>query len=507
MSTAQEFISPTEAKSAAAPKPRVSAPNRFLDMLSSVRLGIVLLILLGLACFLGMVIMQQNMSGFDRYYAELMPAQQIVYGYLGFFDIYHTWYFNALLLLLSLNIVLSSIDRFPSAWSYISRPKTDATDGWLKARKPTAHARFAGDCESAVAAAVSSLKAHGFKKTRATERDGRTVVFGERGAWNRLGAYAVHVGLLTIFAGGFMTTQIGQNGQMLLTPGQSSDKIQDVVFDLDRIKEVDKRIPFTVECLDIEQKLINNAGSINTQNTIDWMTRIRITDEYGSHDAVIQMNAPYDYRGYRFFQSSFVPTGRARNVTVEATPVEGGNTTRVVIPRNERLTLADGTVVRFVDFRANFNLGQEDPNEDTSHYPNPAAVLQVTAPGEVPQTAYAFGEDKKELPVASKIVGGYTFRLADFEKVGEAHILSVQRDPGADVVYVGFALLCATLIAVFFFAHQRVWIAVSPADGGDVTVLAGGDTNRNQAAFEEWFAKVIAAILGDEKEKFHEPRA
>ena len=500
MSTAQELIQTGGMESTSKSSPKPSLINRFLDLLCSVRLGIILLIMLGLACFLGMIIMQQNMSGFDRYFAELTPAQQIVYGRLGFFDIYHTWYFNALILFLCLNIVLSSIDRFPSAWSYISKPKTDATTKWLQARTPSAEFEVEGETASLTDRIRNAMRANGFKDIRMSEKNGRTMFFAQRGAWNRLGAYAVHVGLLVTFAGGFMTTQLGQNGQMLLTPGQTSNQIQDSEFDLDRVKEVNKQIPFDVTCLDIQQKLIKNDGSINTQNTIDWLTTVRITDEYGSHDAVIQMNNPYDYRGYRFFQSSFIPTGRARTVTVDATPANGGPAERVTIPRNERLTLSDGTVVRFVEFRGNFNLGQEDPNEDTSNYPNPAAVLQVTAPGEVPQTAYAFGEDKKDLPVASKIVGGHTFRLADFEKVGEAHILSVQRDPGADVVYVGFAILCATLIAVFFFAHQRVWIALEPSGDGTVNLVAGGDTNRSQTAFEEKFNSIMESLRGDKKE-------
>jgi cytochrome c biogenesis protein len=101
--------------------------NRALDFLSSVRFGVTLLCVLVAFSMVGMLIVQQNVNGFDAFYASLTPAEKTVYGYLGIFDIYHSWYFNFLLLVLSLNIVLASIDRFPSAWSYISRPKIDGT--------------------------------------------------------------------------------------------------------------------------------------------------------------------------------------------------------------------------------------------------------------------------------------------------------------------------------------------------------------------------------------------
>ena len=98
----------------------------FLGALSSIPFGIVLLILLIVACMIGMLIQQQELETFTNYYAELTPAEKIVYGNLGFFDIYHAWYFNVLLLLLSLNIILASIDHFPAAWSYFKRKKLTA---------------------------------------------------------------------------------------------------------------------------------------------------------------------------------------------------------------------------------------------------------------------------------------------------------------------------------------------------------------------------------------------
>src|SRR5262245_30211237 len=92
----------------------------FLNLLSSVPFGIVLLGLLIIACMIGMLIQQQELESFPAYYAELTPSEKVVYGRLGFFDIYHATYFNLLLLLLSLNIILASIDHFPAAWSFLT---------------------------------------------------------------------------------------------------------------------------------------------------------------------------------------------------------------------------------------------------------------------------------------------------------------------------------------------------------------------------------------------------
>ena len=106
--------------------------------MSSVRFGVVLLCILVAFSMVGMLIIQQNVQGFDSYFASLTPAEKTVYGSLGLFDIYYSWYYKFLLLVLSLNIVLASIDRFPSAWSFISKPKLDASRKWLLGQKKNA---------------------------------------------------------------------------------------------------------------------------------------------------------------------------------------------------------------------------------------------------------------------------------------------------------------------------------------------------------------------------------
>jgi cytochrome c biogenesis protein len=469
--------------------------TRTLKLLCSVRFGVILLILLGLACLVGMLVMQQNVDGFDRYFADLTPAQKLVYGKLGVFDIYHSWYFNALLALLSMNIILASVDRLPKAWKFFSKPTVTVPVRWLRDQKQTAEVEVFGTRNEATSRLQTAMKACGWKKILVGEKGGTTYVLAQSGAWNRLGAYAVHVALLTIFFGGFLTAQMGSTGNMVIEPGETTNLMTETVVDLDKTTQLTKQLPFEITGTDIQQKLIKKEGPINAMNTIDWITRIRIKDETGEHDATVQMNRPFDYRGYRLFQASFVAVGRARSITVNAVPANGGETQVVTIPRDGSVTLSDGTRVRFSEFRGAFSIGPEDQSEDTSTYPNPGAILQVVAPGSAPQTAYAFGPQKQNMPVAKKPVAGYTFQLADFEKVGQSHILSVQRDPGATVVYVGFILLFLTLVAVFFFAHQRVWAAIEEGKDGHRVVL-GGNTNRNLNSFDEKFGKFVKSLEG-----------
>ena len=496
-------IEETRKDTLVAPKTKTTASpslmTRLLQLLSSVRFGVALLIVLAALSMTGMLIMQQNVDGFDRYYAELTPSQKLLYGSLGFFDIYHAWYFNALLLVLSLNIVLASIDRFPKTWRIISRRKLDAGRAWLLSQQQHAELLIEDESRMKVAERVAGAFRRQGLKPVVTEKQGRTYIYGERGAWNRLTYLGVHVALLTIFTGGFLTAQFGRDGQMPLQPGTTTDEMNSISINLDQITSVTAKLPFSVTCTDIQQKLITKDGSIMASNTIDWLTWIRIRDETGERDALVHLNEPYDYRGYRFFQASFTSFGQARHITLRLTPTGGGAPQEITIKRQGSGALPDGTKIEFVDFQPDFKLGAGGrPDSESEEYNNPAAVLRVKTPAGEEKTVYAFA---MELPSGAPVgapFGGYKYRLAEFEKVPLQHILVVQRDPGKTTFYVGGLLLILTLCAVFFFSHQRVWARVEERAEGSAgfAVVLGGNTNRNKLGFEDRFKKTCQAIKG-----------
>ena len=133
-----------------------------------------------------------------------------------------------------------------------------------------------------------------------------------------------------------------------------------------------------------------------------------------------------------------------------------------------------------------------------SDYTNPAATLAVTPPGGQATKALAFTPEMAErAPFAKQPVAGYTWRLVDFEKAPKAHVLSIQKDPGSSIVYVGFTMLGMTLVGVFFFSHVRVWALVEEKESGAFDVVLGGNTNRNHLGFGDRFKKLVASIGGE----------
>src|SRR5215510_14573998 len=250
--------------------------DQLLRLLSSVRFGIIMLSLLLICSMIGMLIMQKDVEGFEQYFAKLTPAQRLIYTKLNIFDIYHSRYFTFLLAITALNIILASIDRFPTAWQYIVNPKLKASPKFIQAQTFTAEmstrdkpevvasriaslwkkhkeiqssisvARFAvialfliffGFCffllehtitfwlvSAVVFALVLAFILIGLRfDIRILQDKGRQIVFAQLNAWNRLGAYFVHVALMLIFIGGFLTNWYGVGGSMEIVPGETSN--------------------------------------------------------------------------------------------------------------------------------------------------------------------------------------------------------------------------------------------------------------------------------------------
>lgn len=495
-----EVPNPPE-KEKAKPTPRPSKPilDRFLELISSVRFGVVLLCILVVLSIIGMLVIQQNVQGFDAYYATRTPSERLVFGSLGLFDIYHSWYYNFLLLLLSLNIVLASIDRFPSAWSYVVKPKRDATRGWLLGRKHTAVIECAA---STVPAGAADAVSESFRKAgygpSVSEKNGAVYVFGEKGKWNRLGAYIVHVALLTLFLGHFVALQTGFDADVSMTPGQVSDEIQLIRVNLDKQEKFAVKLPFTITCTDVQQKLINPKGHIDVTNTLDWRTQIRIDDpEFGVTVADVSLNNPFHYRGYRFFQAQTVPVGHARTMKFELTPEAGGEPLFFELARNGSHTLPDGTLVEYDSFQADFVLNGGRPDTKAAEYNNPAAVLNVTPAGGERFKVFAFFQKLPDNAPIAAPKAGYKWRLVEFEKAPMAHILSIKYDPydGAFIAwYFGGTGLMGALVFVFFYSHRRVWAMVESRQDGSVEIVLAGDSNRNHLGFGDKFDSLAQEV-------------
>ena len=90
------------------------------DFFCSLKLTISLLISLALTSIIGTILPQGQLP--PEYVAQISPLKLQIYSKLGFFDMYHSWWFIALLYVFSLNLIACSIKRLPHVFKFITEP-------------------------------------------------------------------------------------------------------------------------------------------------------------------------------------------------------------------------------------------------------------------------------------------------------------------------------------------------------------------------------------------------
>jgi len=88
--------------------------------LSSIKTGVVLLIIVVILAAVGTIILQRPVTEPDEMQRAYSAHALRIFDALGLTDVFHAWWFVALLLLVSVSIVAASIERFPNAWRFFS---------------------------------------------------------------------------------------------------------------------------------------------------------------------------------------------------------------------------------------------------------------------------------------------------------------------------------------------------------------------------------------------------
>ncbi len=85
------------------------------------------------------------------------------------------------------------------------------------------------------------------------------------------------------------------------------------------------------------------------------------------------------------------------------------------------------------------------------------------------------------------------FQLTDFEHI-QASVFQVARAPGQTIVYIGCALLIIGIFAMLYVRDRRIWVWVSPTDGGAEATMALS-SNRKTMDSDKEFEGLKAHLL------------
>src|SRR5215831_5029728 len=130
--------------------------------LSSIKTGVILIILVVIFSAAGTVILQRPITEPDDIQRAYSPAMLRFLDATGLTDVFHARWFVALMILVSLSIIAASVERFPNAWRYFSRPYKSPDDNFRRVLPTQAHIPAANE-EAALSTAERVLRRNGLR--------------------------------------------------------------------------------------------------------------------------------------------------------------------------------------------------------------------------------------------------------------------------------------------------------------------------------------------------------
>ncbi|MBW2630725.1 MAG: cytochrome c biogenesis protein ResB [Deltaproteobacteria bacterium] len=424
-------------------------------LFSSVRLTIFLFLFLAATSILGTII-QQGLP-MERYKVLYGSGVFSVLKFFNIFDMYHSWWFTTLLILLSINIIVCTFKQIPRIIRLISPEKKEIDDTIFNSsqiRKTFQSQKKLSDIERQSELLIQSLVGNPVK----TVKDDVIYFFAEKGKYSRLGMIFVHISILLILAGGLIGTMLGFVGQMNIVEGEKSNTV--TLFG----GKGTEKLGVDVRCDDFTVEFYK------TGMPKEYKTDLTILDNKRKiASGTMRVNHPFIYKGLKFCQATYgiagvsdLLVGVRNNKTGEETVLKPNIMKKISLPGSN----ASFAIARFVN----------------DHGGNGPAVLGVLIePGKAQHDIFWIFQNEQNINQQQK--SGFVFTLKDFSRLYYTGI-QVSKDPGVSLVWIGFCLIMMGFMLSLFFTHKRIWLRISGSqDKYEFSIAAS--VSKNRKTFEE----------------------
>ncbi len=485
--------------------------NRVWRMFVSVRLTIVLLVSLTICSVIGTIVAQQGTTQVPIESLYAAKTLKILYAF-GLTDIYHSFGFISLILMLAMNLLACSLERLPKVWR-------DAFLTPLHVVTPEDRLFFrANDPEvlekrKILFSAIPSLKKwtvleaqllldqfvkekfprasrESWVSKSANGLDG-SVEFGcEIGKYSRLGVYITHLSLLLVFFGGAAGAIWGFEGSIGIEEGARVSWMQHLKgTDAGMLEISENGVPvknfrnlgFEIECESFELETYDGMRPKAFRSKLNFFE-----NDVKVHSAVIAVNHPTVYKGMTFYQSSYSEIGvggvdlkvyRMPDATSKSThgPKAKAGGAPSLMPNGQT-----PRVPQSVDLVEKARVGERYRVDGNAAF----EVLQIEKDMGGPLGAGAKlrfyksrSDDKPTEFWIFKNLPGF-----DFSHRSEAPLnfsieavrpkfmtgISVARDPGVWVVWIGCLIMTGALFLALYTYHAKIWFRFSESHGFEI---------------------------------------
>jgi cytochrome c biogenesis protein len=431
--------------------------NLVWNFFASVKLALITLCTISLASIIGTIIPQKESLAW--YAKKFSPKIAQFLDLFSLTDMFGSFWFKALLGLLSANLIICSLDRFPGIWKQIVADNLATPLKRLVTIKRNASWTTSQPPKKAVDQLLPLLSGNGWKMTTRETENG-LLLFSQKGAWTRLGVFVVHTSILVILIGAILGSILGFKGSAMIPEGQSIEKIQSV----GATAFID--LGFQVRCDAFAIEYYQNGMPKEYRSDLTILEH----DREILHTS-IKVNRPLTYKGITFYQSSYEGY---KDFIITLADKENGNTKTFTVPFQKQSEWQEKGV-RF-------------------------GVINAEADGERIARIKIWFADQDGTPSVFWMDSGsqvtvdrqgkhYLFSARQMYATG----LQVAMDPGVWWVYSGCMLLLLGLFTTFFMSHRKIWLFACEKNN-TTSIFMAGSVNKNKTGFDGIFSKLTEKL-------------
>lgn len=441
--------------------------NVLVKTFSSVGFALFLLCAIAFSSIAGTIIPQGESL---QFYAERYGMKPtMIMELLQITDMYTSYWFQGLLVLLCISLIICTWVRLPGVFAIIRKDNLNRSAESLKNDADTVTLISDAMSSSEQGATLKSVLSSSLYRSK-TLTDSECLYLYDKGARSRLGAYIVHISILMIVCGALVGKYFGYDAFVMVTEGTSISTVHE-----SGDGHADIELGFEVFCRNFITEYYPNGAPKEYRSDLTVLKSGKTI-----FNKSITVNDPLKYEGVTFFQSSYQPIDNEYKLFVGKKSLTNPED---VLKKAFFLNAEKEEASTELNFSFKILATSSDGH---GHGPY---KIQFTGEGEAPVTREV--DDHEAISIESNDAV-YTFSLTQRHATG----LKVVMDPGVWIVYLGCGLMMLGLYISFFMSHIRIWILYKQ-DGDGMKVWIAGKTNKNSVKFEQLKEKIINRLLAE----------
>jgi cytochrome c biogenesis protein len=459
---------------------RADLVERIWEVAASLRPTIPVLILVALSCVLGTFANPDNSSlndialALEKQHGTFIAMlwHSGLYSFFELNDLFHSWWFLLLLVLLALNLTACTIDRLPRIYTIALKPNRRLDQKVLLGLRHKLSIPLQGDPAQEAARLAAAFKVRGFEPTIDKAEDGTTYLFAERGRYSRFGVYVVHTALLCILGGGIAGRIWGYEGTINVFQDNGT-------FDFVFLKTGDgaqykHTLPVTVRVTDFRHETYKDGSDKSFESDL----AVLGADGKVVHRQTISVGHPMAWAGWTYYQASYQAAKDRSVAKVVLTDKQTGARLPFKVRPDDKFGPDPAVQFQVLDYQADFTgLG-------------PALhVLRNSDAAHGGQSDFWVFQNRPDFDRTNRD-GRYALEFQGIQPMYFSG-LQIARDPGARIVFAGCFLMFFGLFVAFYTSHRRLWARITPSE-----ITVAGSAHKNHTAFAEVFTSLQDALVG-----------